>query len=122
MQMTLDMGVEHQAPSALDKARAAGDRAATACADKATRITADWRERAEAWVLQHLDKHGPTSGEDLTDGCKLAGIHAHDDRAMGAVIGVLARTGRIEKYGYCPRRRGHGTAGGVIWRINRKGK
>lgn len=121
MQMTLDMGAEHRAPTALEKARAAGDRAAAACADKSTLRTPEWRERATLWVLDHLQKHGPTSGEDLTDGCKLAGIHAHDDRAMGAVISKLVRDNLIEKYGNCQRRRGHGTAGGCIWRIKRKG-
>lgn len=76
-----------------------------------------FRSRARGFVLAYLRHHGPSAGEEVTDACKLAGIAPHDDRAFGAVYIALARAGFIEKCGSCIRRKGHGTAGGNVWRI-----
>jgi len=72
--------------------------------------------RARAFIVSHLREHGATSGEDLTDACKRAGIEPHDDRAFGPVFLKLSRDGDIESAGSCERRKGHGTRGGTIWR------
>ena len=106
-------------PTAQELARAAGEKAAQACMAKAEALDPSWKARAVAWIVDHLERHGPTSGEDLTDGCKAAGIVPHKDKAMGGVIASLHRKKRIAAYGYGPRRKGHGTAGATIWRIVR---
>ncbi|HEY9028798.1 MAG TPA: hypothetical protein VIP05_31200 [Burkholderiaceae bacterium] len=100
-------------------ARLVGERAASRCADKAARVASFDMDAACAWVIAHLDRHGPTSGEDLVDGMKLAKIQGHDDRCFGPVFQKLLREKRIERYGWTERRKGHGTAGGNIWRIVR---
>lgn len=74
-------------------------------------------ERAEACILAHLAAHGPTPGEDLTDACVAVGIVPHDPRAFGGVYLKLANKKRIVKDGYCARRKGHGTSGGIKWRL-----
>lgn len=74
-------------------------------------------ERAQAFVLDYLKKHGPTPGEDLTLHCKHAGIVPGDDRAFGSVYMTLARRGLIVKVGSVRRERGHGTAGGNVWSL-----
>ncbi len=50
---------------------------------------------------------------------KLAGLVPHDDRAFGQVYAGLSREKLIVKCGCCDRIKGHGTAGGVIWRVVR---
>jgi hypothetical protein len=77
----------------------------------------DFRARAERFVLDYLRFFGPKSGEDITDAAIKAGIVPTDLRAFGPIYMGLARSGRIVKDGYCQRRRGHGTSGGVIWRL-----
>jgi hypothetical protein len=100
-------------------ARAAGQDASEQCAAKAERTTTFSTHLAREWVLNHLDRHGPTSGEDLVDGMKSSGMQTHDDRCFGPVFSSLVRDERITQYGMSLRRKGHGTAGGVIWRIVR---
>jgi hypothetical protein len=51
-----------------------------------------------------------------------AGIVPHDCRSFGPVYMKLARKGLIEKCGTIPRRHGHGTAGGNVWRLVYKTK
>ena len=75
-----------------------------------------FQDQALAFVLSYLTVHGETSGEVLTDACKQAGIVPHDDRAFGPIYMKLSRKGLIEKCGLVVRRRGHGTAGGNVWR------
>lgn len=72
---------------------------------------------AKAFVLRYLAQHGQTSGEDLTAACRLAGIVPHDDRAFGPVYRRLSILGKIEKCGLVPRKRGHLTSGGNVWRL-----
>ena len=57
------------------------------------------------------------SSEDLVDACKEAFIRPHDDRAFGTVFANLSRAGKIERAGYCQRRKGHSCSGGIIWRL-----
>jgi len=100
-------------------ARIVGEIASDQCAAKAERTTEFSTHLAREWVVKHLDRHGPTSGEDLVDGLKSAGHVPHDDRAFGAVFAGLVRDERIAQYGTAPRRKGHGTSGAIIWRIVR---
>jgi len=89
-----------------------------ALADKTARASADFRARASAFILAHLEQHGPTSGEVLTDACKAAGIvppKGMDDRAFGPVYQRLAQANQIRVCGSTTRRRGHGTSGGRVW-------
>lgn len=107
------------ADAVLSASRDRGTEAAGHCADKAVRVSAFSVERAREWVVFHLSKHGPTSGEDMVDGMKSAGIEGHDDRCFGTVFASLAKDKRIAQYGTAPRRKGHGTSGAIIWRIVR---
>lgn len=89
-----------------------------ALADKTARASADFRERASAFILAHLEQHGPTSGEMLTDACKAAGItppKGMDDRVFGPVYQSLAYHQRIRQCGTATRSKGHGTAGARVW-------
>ena len=85
---------------------------------KTARLSADFRERASTFILAHLAAHGATSGEALTDACKVAGIRppqGMDDRAFGPVYQRLAQANQIRVCGSTTRRRGHGTSGGRVW-------
>lgn len=101
----------------LDLARAEGDRMGNMAADRAERADAGFRAKASSFVLDYLQRHGVSSGELITDAAKLAGIVPPDDRAFGPVYGSLARKGRIAFAGFCARRKGHGTAGGRLWKL-----
>ena len=68
-------------------------------------------------IIARLMLEGTMSSENLVDACKRAFIMPHDDRAFGAVFASLSRAGKIEKSGYCQRRKGHATSGGIIWRL-----
>lgn len=106
-------------PGAISAARAAGQEAADQCEGKALRANALFSEQAAAFILRQLEARGPTTGEDLTDACKAAGIEPHDDRAFGAVFARLSKAKEIEPdptYTVVPRRKGHGTSGGRMWR------
>ena len=87
--------------------------------DHAERDEPGFSGRAQAFILAYLAKHGTSSGELLTDACKLAGIRPSDDRAFGPVYRALSVRGQIVFAGYCPRAKGHGTAGGRLWRAAR---
>jgi hypothetical protein len=43
----------------------------------------------------------------------------HDARAFGAVFLKLKRMGQIEEAGFVARTKGHGTAGGRLWRATK---
>jgi len=90
--------------------------------DRESAVT--FAQEAHVWVLAHLKRHGPTSGEDLTDGLIDANIRPPhgDDRAFGPVYAGLSRAGEIEPYGDGNRRKGNGTRGATIWRITPKGR
>ena len=73
--------------------------------------------QAKAHVLDYLRIYPDSSGEDIVSGGEAAGIVAHDSRSWGPVFGWLSRHKRIVKVGYCERRKGHATAGGIVWRL-----
>jgi hypothetical protein len=78
--------------------------------------------RAKECALRYLREHGPTSGEDLTDVCKAAGIFpdpGRDDRDFGQVYQGLSNDKLITKVPGVdvPRRRGHRTSGGNLWKV-----
>ena len=98
----------------MPEARADRDQAMASVSDNAG---ADFNEAACAFITAYLLSRGATAGEDLTDACKRSGIVPHDDRAFGPVYMRLSREGVIEKAGYVPRRKGHGTSGGSLWRL-----
>ena len=95
------------------------------------RILADLEHRAKSrfmreaaqLIIRYLDAHGPTSGEDLTDACKVNGVvppPPMDDRAFGPIYMRLARLGVIEKVAPAQRMKGHGTSGGNVWGLVRR--
>lgn len=94
--------------------RQIGEMQAEACADHAESRGWD-REAAESFILGLLSA-GPVAGETLvTEASKH--YPARDARAYGAILGGLARRGVIVKDGYTQRQKGHGTSGGIIWRL-----
>lgn len=95
-----------------DAGRAAGE----ACLAKAERVAAFDADAARAAILELLADGVARSGEQLVDHCQRLGLVPHDARAFGAVIGTLARRGLIEAVGFVARAKGHGTAGGRLWR------
>jgi hypothetical protein len=85
-------------------------------------LKAEFPGKAKRFILTHLRRHGPTSGEDLTDAMKTAGIHHPDsDKGFGGIYRVMHRDDLIEAYGDGCRRKGNGTRGATIWRITAKG-
>jgi hypothetical protein len=78
-----------------------------------------FNSRAENHILAALMVCGELSGESLVDSCLEAGIVpvANETRAFGPVLMRLARKGQIVKCGYVARNKGHGTAGGNLWRL-----
>jgi hypothetical protein len=101
----------------LDQARARGDQAKAQVEANANEYFAQFSTRAQAFVLDYLNSRGPASGEAITNACRESGIIPHDDRAFGPVYQRLARARKIVKCGYCPRTKGHGTSGGIVWRV-----
>lgn len=95
-------------------ARAAGRIAGQLAADRAEREAPGFSERAEAAILARLAA-GPASGEDLTDHVAACGVQFKDGRALGGIYSSLRKRGLIRVAGTCNRRKGHGTAGGLIW-------
>lgn len=104
------------APTLFDLARSAGTTAAERCADKAERQGWD-AQAAGDFILAALEANGPTSGEALVDACSAVNP-PHDGRAFGAVFTRLKRAGLIEVCGTTARLKGHGTAGGLLWRLS----
>ncbi len=75
--------------------------------------------RMRAFIQEHLEKHGPSSGESITNAAKEAGIVPvrGDDRAYGGSYLSLSKRKVIVKAGSCQRARGHATGGGIIWAL-----
>ena len=97
----------------------AGDRAIALGAAKATRIDPLFVERACAHVLSYLAEFGVSSGELLTDSCKLAGVKPADDRHFGLVFRTMLKRGLICWAGACKRAKGHASRGGSLYRLSR---
>lgn len=84
----------------------------------ARRAGAAFRDAAEACMLRQLADGAHLTGEQLTDGCKAAGIVPPgdlDDRAYGPVVRRLASAKRIVQVGTTTRAKGHGSAGARVW-------
>lgn len=101
-------------------AREQGEQAAQACVTKAERVSDFDPEGAVTFIVGWLARHGDASGEDLVDAAKEHGHRPHSDRAFGPVFKTilkrqLARVVRSD----LPRRRGHATTGGKLWRVAR---
>jgi hypothetical protein len=101
----------------LEQAFSARDVAMQQVESNAQKLTPGFSERAEAFILDYLRTHGATPGETITIACCEAGIVPHDERAFGPVYMRLSKTKKIVKCGTCPRKRGHGTSGGNIWKL-----
>ncbi len=93
-----------------------GHQAANRATAAAERKVPGFASRAEVMILSRLIC-GPTSGEDLTDHCREQGLQFKDGRALGSVFAHMRRRGLIAVHGHCARRTGHGTAGGIVWRL-----
>ena len=72
---------------------------------------------ARGHVLACLRGTEQMSGEEIVSVGESVGIRAHDARAWGPVFGWLSRKKLIVKAGFCQRLKGHGTAGGIVWRL-----
>lgn len=109
---------EPPAQLTLADALKARDEAMQQVEENAELVSPDFSERAQQFILAYLQRHGACSGEVLTNACLQAGIRPHDDRAFGPVYMRLSRSRKIEKAGFCVRKKGHGTAGGNIWKLS----
>ena len=99
-------------------ARAAGAAAGQKATDKAETAAPGFSQAAQAFIVGYLRQHGATSGEALTHAMTLAGIQPHDARAFGPVYQALLRQRQIACLrSDLPRRLGHGTSGGKLWRL-----
>jgi hypothetical protein len=92
------------------------DQAMAQVEDAANRRQPGFSEAAENFILSLL-RQGPLGGEQITNAAKRAGIVPHNDKAFGPVLGRLSRARLIEKVGFTRRRKGHLTAGGIVWRL-----
>lgn len=90
-----------------------GEIAANACVAAAERKGWD-SDKAKAFILDYLARHGATAGEVLTDKCSKV-YPAHDARAFGAVFKALATARKIKVVGSAKRMKGHGTSGCNVW-------
>lgn len=104
-------------PDPLPAARAIGDRAIAAGKAKALAIDPAFIEKACAHITDYLRLHGTSSGELLTDSCKLAGIRSSDDRHFGVVFRMLLKRGVIRWAGSCKRVKGHASRGGSLYAL-----
>lgn len=100
-----------------EQARAVGQVAADNAEQRAEHREPGFSERAAKHILFSLSHLIEASGEALTDLCKRDGITPPDDRAFGGVYARLVREGRIRCVGFVSRAKGHGTAGGRVWRL-----
>lgn len=101
----------------LEAAFEARDQAVEHVEARAEERNPGFRDAASGFILRYLALHGEVSGEDCTNACKRASIAPHDDRAFGPVYLRMVRSEQIEKVGACPRKKGHGTGGGNIWKL-----
>lgn len=86
-------------------------------------IANEFPAKARRFVLTHLRRHGPTSGEDLTDAMLAAGMKhpSGSDKGFGGIYRGMHFVDLIEPYGDGNRRKGNNTRGATIWRITAKG-
>lgn len=103
--------------AAMDAATRQGQRAMDAGEAKARTVDPEFVERACTHMLAYLREHGVSSGEILTDSCKLAGIRSSDDRHFGPVFRRLLSAGSIRWAGACRRAKGHASRGGALYEV-----
>jgi hypothetical protein len=115
--VTLDLFRQHwPAPiNAMRMARERGSHMAGLAEEKAEADAPGFVDRARVFIVDYLRRHGPTSGELVTDAMTAAGIRPKDDRAFGGVYAGLVRGKKIRCTGYTSRRKGNGTGGARIW-------
>lgn len=101
----------------LEWSRELGERGIRRAASNAERFQPGFTRHAAAFMLACLAR-GDMSGEDLTDAARRAGYCPPDDRAFGAVFRAILRGG-ARVVGTCPRRKGHGSAGGKVYGVAR---
>ena len=80
-------------------------------------VSPQWLDAARRFIVAYLTQHGPTAGEDLTDAADAFGLRPTDARHWGAPFATLVRRGVIENCGELPRRKGHGSRGGAVYRV-----
>lgn len=115
LHLDLDPPKSMQPAIALAIAQAQGHDAMDRAEAKAKAIDPQFIERAATHMLQYLMVHGISSGEILTDSCKLAGIRSTDDRHFGPVFRTLIRRGLIKWWGDARRVKGHASRGGSLY-------
>lgn len=105
----------------LQHARDAGERGMRRAESRARReLGAAFTARLAAYFYALLVARGPMSGEDLSDAGRDAGLLTGDGRSAGAAFKRLLRIGAELVPGVdVPRRKGHGSAGGRMYRIRR---
>ena len=103
----------------LDQAREEGKRGMRRAESRAERDAGpDFTKRLAAYFYALLVERGPLSGEDLTDAARAAGLLTGDGRSSGAAFKrLLTIGGEIVPDVSVPRRNGHGSAGGRLYRI-----
>ena len=120
MQLALDLQPQRLDRSvALAVATRQAEQAIQRGADKARTIDQAFVEQASRHMLAYLRANGVSSGELLTDSCKVAGIRSSDDRHFGAVFRALLdqRKPRIRWVGSCRRIKGHASRGGALYEL-----
>lgn len=106
-------------PARVRTARKLGAEAGERAADRANKELPDFKERALEFIVRYVRQHGETTGEHATLAAVLAGIRPNDDRSFGPVYLAAIRGGLIHIAGHVPRVRGHGSAGGKLYRPGR---
>lgn len=99
----------------MDMARLQADVNIGRGAAKACTIDPAFIDKASTHMLAYLRANGTSSGELLTDSCKLAGIKSTDDRHFGSVFRSLIRLGLIRWAGDARRVKGHASRGGSLY-------
>lgn len=115
MQFSLGLAPQVVPAREMSGAWRAGAAAVAAGREKAARVAPDFVARASDHIVLYLSAHGTSSGELLSDSCKLAGIRPTDDRHFGAVFQGLLRRGVIVWAGSCRRNKGHASRGGSLY-------
>jgi hypothetical protein len=113
------IGLSVQLELPLKAARAAGERGAALCAEKAARVSDFDVAGAARFVLGYLARHGATPGEQIVDAAIAHGHRVHDARAFGSVFRMLSVRKQIRTIGWCERVKGHATAGGRVWALTK---
>lgn len=112
----MQLSIDFDTPS-LPMARAMGDEGMARALEHAETDEPGFSERAQKFVLRYLREHQKSSGELITDACKLAGIVPVEDRAFGPVYSRLLKLNLIHVIGLVPRRKGHGSLGAKLYAL-----